>query len=124
MSDCGVCVYTGDSFDGQADVLEGKIIKARKPHKCCECNETIHPGQRYERYSMLFNGRWSHHNTCLICAEIGEAFCCDGRLFGHLWEGFDESDAWRRLTTSCFDKLQTPEAKAELRRRWMEWKGL
>ena len=60
----------------------------------------------------------------MVCAEIGAAFCCDGRLYGKLWDGFDESDIWRYLNTSCFDKLQSVEAKTELRRRWMEWKGL
>jgi hypothetical protein len=39
-----------------------------------------------------------------------------------LWPDMEE--VFGKLTTSCFDKLQTPEAKAELRRRWMEWKGL
>jgi len=124
MSDCGVCISTGDYFDGTADVYQSDIRKARKPHKCCECNEAIKVGDKYEYYSILFDGRWTHHNTCLICMEIGEAFCCDGRLFGELWSGFDESEVWPALTTSCFDKLQTPEAKEELRRRWMQWKGL
>jgi len=32
--------------------------------------------------------------------------------------------AYPKLTTSCFDKLQTSEAKAELQRRWLAWKGL
>jgi hypothetical protein len=124
MSDCGVCINTGDYFDGPAEVWDRREVKARKPHTCCECAKTISPGQVYERYSVLFEGLWRHHNTCLVCAEIGEAFCCDGRLFGQLWNGFNDADIWRHLNTSCFDKLQSVEAKTELRRRWMKWKGL
>lgn len=122
MSDCGVCI-THD-FDGPADVWESRIRTARKPHKCCECGGAIEAKKRYEYYTVLYDGSWSHHATCLICAEIAEAFCCDGRFFGNLWNEFYEDDIWPSLTTACFDKLQSPEAKAELRRRWMEWKRL
>lgn len=124
MSDCGACISNGDYFDGPAQIWESDIRKAAKPHRCCECGRVIEKGQKYEYYSMLFDGSWSHYNTCLICMEIADAFCCDGRLFGELWSSFVEADVWPQLNTSCFDKLQTPEAKAELQRRWMEWKGL
>jgi hypothetical protein len=26
------------------------------------------------------------------------------------------------MTTTCYDRLKTPEAKVELQRRWAEWK--
>jgi len=41
----------------------------------------------------------------------------------HLWDYMQE-DAFEHLTAACFNKLKTPQDKAELRRRWMEWKGL
>lgn len=122
MSDCNLCISNGDYFDGPADLCGSIIRTARKPHKCCECGKTIQPKEKYEYYSILYDGRWTNYNTCLVCREIGEAFCCDGRLFGELWSSFHEADIWPYLTTSCFDKLTTPEAKAELQRRWMEWK--
>jgi hypothetical protein len=28
------------------------------------------------------------------------------------------------FSLACLEKLKTPEAKAELQRRWMQWKGL
>lgn len=44
---------------------------ARKPHTCCECQDTIHPGERYEYTS----GRWCDHgmrsfHTCGYCARL------------------------------------------------------
>jgi hypothetical protein len=124
MSDCGVCISNAHRFDGPADIWESNIVKARRNYKCCECGRPIERGAKYERYDILFDGKWSHYRTCVLCAEISSAFCCDGRLFGNLWNDFDESEIWPAITTACFDRLDTPEAKAELRRRWMKWKGL
>lgn len=122
MSDCGICI-THD-FEGPADVWESINRKARKQYRCCECGKTIEVGDTYELYSILYDGSWSKYKTCLVCAEIAAAFCCDGRIFGTLWSDFHDCDIWQEITTACFDKLDTPEAKAELRRRWMRWKGL
>lgn len=124
MSDCGVCLYSDcDGYMSAYDFCEVRTPKARKEHRCCECGKTIRIGERYERYAGKYDGDFCSIVTCLICAEIADAFYCDSRLYGGgLWEGMHE--IMGELKSSCFDKLQTPEAKAELQRRWMEWKGL
>ena len=119
MSDCGVCCY--NDYD-PCEVYKERIPKSRKDHKCCECGERIPKGSEYELRDMLFYGKWHHYKTCLICAEIGQAFCCHGRVATLLWELM--SEVMDQLKSSCFDRLKTPEAKVELQRRWMEWKGL
>src|ERR1700722_6694306 len=122
MSDCGVCVYS-DSDGESCDFMHEEIRKARKPHTCCECRKTINIGERYEHVRFKFDGEVNNCDTCLICVEIAEAFYCDGRVLNEgLWENM--SYVMAELTTSCFDKLTFPEAKSELRRRWMEWKGI
>lgn len=124
MSDCGVCVSSWDGEPGE--FLETRIIrKSRKPHICSECGETIPTGSSYHVASGLSEGDFWSFKTCLVCNEIREAFSCDGVTYGGVfWEYFDEGDCWQALNISCFNRLTTPAAKAELQRRWMEWKGL
>jgi len=69
----------------------------------------------------VYDGSAHTYKTCPVCAEIAKAFQCDARIPGELWEGMYE--VMGSITTGCFDRLSTPEAKAELERRWMEWKG-
>lgn len=120
MGDCGVCLQ-GYDFEPW-EFFNSEIRKARKAHTCAECGETILPGQSYEHLWAKADGTMSTQDSCLMCVEIAEAFYCDGRAVGVLWE--DMEDVMADLGTSCFDKLQTPEAKALLQRRWMQWKGL
>lgn len=123
MSDCGVCVTTGyaDECTGYRNV----IVRAGQEWTCSECGCKIPKGAKYELASWFFAGGEGFGNckTCLICAEIAEAFQCGGRYHGeNFWECMEE--VYDKLTTSCFAKLKTPEAKAELQRRWIEWKEL
>jgi hypothetical protein len=124
MSDCGVCLSSDFADDCSGEFFDVRVITARKHHNCSECFRPIVPGQRYEYAAGKWDGEFHGIKTCLICAEIAEAFYCDGRLYGgsQLWENM--SYIWRELTTSCFDKLKTPEAKAYLREWWMKKKGL
>ena len=123
MSDCGVCV----TFGGGQECLGYRrvIVKAGQQWECSECGCVIPKGQKYELASWFYAEREGFGNckTCLVCAEIAEAFMCGGRWHASSFWDHMES-AFKNLTTGCFDRLQTPEAKAELQRRWMKWKGL
>lgn len=119
MSDCGVCVFSG--FEGEDnEFMSEEIRKARKEYKCCECNSTILPGQKHEYARGANDGSFWAERTCLICSEIRHAFCCDGWWYGELWNGMRE--VMDQLNTSCYQKLNSPAARMELRRRWQEWK--
>lgn len=123
MSDCGVCLSSGE---GSSIGYRCVIVHAGKDWKCEECGSPILKGSLYELASGFnaedCNAHWQM-KTCLICAEIANAFSCGGdRFHGTLWNSFE--DVFPKLTTACFMKLQTPEAKAELQHRWMRWKGL
>lgn len=117
MGDCGVCI---GGFDGISEFYRAEIRIARRPHTCYECGAAIAVGQKYEYASGKSDGDfWSAH-TCLICAEIGKAFSCEGRMHGCLWD--DMEYCFSEITTGCFERLTTAAAKAELQRRWNEWK--
>lgn len=119
MSDCGVCL---PGFDAWVEFSNKEIRTARKEYECGECGCKIAPGQKHEYASGKCEGEMWSQRTCLICAEIGEAFYCKGRTFGSLWE--DMNEVIGSLTIGCLNRLKTPEAKAELQRRWMEHKEL
>lgn len=122
MSDCGVSISADWDCDVDYVYFGARIVKTRKQRRCCECGKKIEPGERAVYHAGTNDGSFWTSWCCLICDEIADAFSCDGRMFGNLWDGMHY--VWEALTTSCFDKLKTPEAKAELRRRWMTWRGL
>jgi len=63
-----------------------KERKARKEHKCCECNQKINIGERYQYCSGIWDGRPDSYKTCLSCLTLrndyiektGEDFCFEG----------------------------------------------
>lgn len=119
MSDCGVCI--GAEPEGYCEFFVCETRKARKPHKCCECDKQIAIGERYEHARGKYEGDMWTSDTCFVCAEIAEAFYCNGRMFGGgLWDEMEY--CFEAMTIGCFDRLKTAAAKQELQRRWSEWK--
>lgn len=119
MRDCGVCL---SRYDGESDFVKSENRKAKKNYACSECGKVIPKGSLYEYASGKSEGQFWTFRTCLICAEIAEAFYCDGRLFGGmLWEEMNDY-AFENMTTGCLDRLTTAAAKEELVRRWNDWK--
>lgn len=121
VSDCGVCVYSG--CDDFPSFFKQKYRKAQNEYLCSECGSKINKGDQYEYVQMLQDGDWDTFRTCLTCDEIRQAFSCDGVMYGGMfWDSMEE--CFENLNTSCFNRLNSIEAKQELQRRWMEWKGL
>jgi len=121
MSDCGVCL---SGYEGSTDFFRQENRRARKSDTCSECGEPIAKGDEYQYASGKSEGDFWAYKTCLVCAEIRSAFSCNGEVYGGmLWEDMRDY-VLPELTTGCFARLQTPQAKAELQRRWMEWKGI
>ena len=123
MPDCGVCIGGGD-YDGMNEFENVEHPKARKPHKCRECRRIIQRGEVYERFTGKFDGDLFCVKTCLQCAEIRDAFNCDGgAIIDGLWSEMEDY-VFPQMTTGCLDRLATPEAKAYLLGQWRKWKGL
>ena len=67
-----------------------RIVCARIRHTCCECYETIEPGEHYERVDGLWDGAWDTYYTCLPCRGVREDLCPCG-AYGDLREDLMES---------------------------------
>lgn len=66
-----------------------KIVVARKTHKCCECNEMILPGQKYEKVNGKWDGQFSTFKTCITCHTIRQEHC-SWWVYGSLREDLRE----------------------------------
>ncbi len=67
--------------------------KARKEHKCSECNSTIKIGEIYEYVSGKWEGDISIYKTCPDCLNIIEQLeekDCFCRMHCGLWENIYE----------------------------------
>lgn len=84
-----VCIDAG--YDGEGPEICQEITRtARKQHECCECDDTIEPGDQYEHAKGLWDGSWDEFRTCRICAAIRRDFC-NGFIYGTLWESMRET---------------------------------
>lgn len=117
--DCGVCIggYDGDG----PDFCSVTFPKARKSHQCYECEQEIRPGEKYEKIVGKWDDEISTFEFCMVCSELGNAFMCDGRAYGILWDEIREQ-LFPRLTTGCLAKLSTVAAKQRLLDEWRKWK--
>ncbi len=123
MSCADVCIsmdYDGNRF------ASSKMRTARKPHRCCECRETIPVGARYEVYSACSDdGDFFEAKTCAVCFDIRNALVCGSWIFEELWEAIEEGvfPAW--ITTSpidCLAKVDSLAARDRLRERFAGWR--
>jgi len=82
--------------------------KARKRHKCCECRGWIEPGEFYERYDGIWDGRADCNKTCLDCvqlrADIMAAEKCHCFVFGNLHEHASEVQEYRDRYVAIMEK--------------------
>lgn len=123
MGDCGVCIGDGN-LDGYAEFQDVSYPKARKEHKCCECRRVINKGEVYHKWSGKWDGDLLCQKTCAQCEEIRSAFSCSGSYeFERLWDDMEEI-VFPSITTGCYERLDTPEARSFLQKKWIDWKGL
>lgn len=120
MGDCDVCI--GGDFDGEyAAFSNTEFPKSRKAYKCEECGREIAKGQKYEKYSGVFDGSFFSHKTCMDCHNIRSAMSCNNSVcIGQLWE--EIYYIFPEVTHGCLERIKTPSAKAYFVERWNEWK--
>lgn len=114
-----VCIGSDDDGDA-AEFYSERWVRARTAHKCCECGETIAPGESYQSVAGKWVGAVATFRTCAACAEIRSVFCCEGWIFGFLWEEA-EGSLFPIMTTGCLDGLTTSAAKEKVVARWRSW---
>lgn len=123
MSCADVCI--DQDYDGDiAEFYRESRPKARKPHQCCECGETIPVGTVYQRASGKSEGDVWSEATCAVCEEIRRAFVCGSVTFGMLWESIELEmfPIWtERGPIDCLAKLDTLAARDKCRARYQTW---
>lgn len=88
------CDCSNDSGESPEFYKESQHT-ARKTYKCCECGESIEPGQKYHKAVGVWYGDFRTYRTCIPCDNIRERYCPYGFVFGELSEaisnciGFD-----------------------------------
>ncbi len=87
MFDSCICINPDDT----ATLLGRRQRKARKRHKCGECNHTIHPGQMYEADAIVFEGEFTIHKTCILCVRVRNSLFECGWYYGGVWEDVHEA---------------------------------
>lgn len=124
MNCSDVCLdmdYDGDTNEFYTESL----VKARRPHKCCECRDVIVTGAQYQRASGKAEGEMWTAKTCLLCYEIRRAFVCGSCVFGQLREEIENAmfPIWSESGPfDCLAKLDTVEARRKVNRWHDEWK--
>lgn len=121
-------------YDYEHHIDSTAVVTLDHDQKCSECGCNVPSGAQIEQADW-YDGDGDYDDeeqgitdrppifTCLVCAEIADAFYCEGRIYGGgLWDAMHE--VMGELNTSCLNRLKTPAAKAELQRRWMKWKGI
>lgn len=53
-----------------SDLNSTKLVTARKPHRCLQCNAPIPVGLRYYRSKGLYDGAFYTQATCVDCQHL------------------------------------------------------
>lgn len=81
----------GYGYDETYAVYNEQKTKARKPHTCSACEETIQPSHTYWRVSILFHGDWRSLKRCERCQAV----------HNHLKEILSYRDEWPEEDLNC-----------------------
>lgn len=119
--DCGFCIATYVD-EGGLDDYSVKFDVASEPIECYECTHQIAAGEGCEiATGVQDDGSPFRCVTCLDCADVAKAFCCESRMHGSLWADLEASiDYGAKITTGCLNKLTRASAKAKVRDLWNE----
>ncbi len=73
-------------------VLSTGCPRARKPHKCGECQRTIQPGETYEKTVGVFKGSFDTYVTCEQCCSVRNwlSKVCSGWIYSQVEEEISE----------------------------------
>ena len=70
------------------EVIDQKIVKARKEHKCSWCHGTIKVGEEYESATCKSGGelyQWKNHRHCKELADGLD-------MWAHGWDGLNDDE--------------------------------
>lgn len=81
-----------DYADEYMQGLQQKVVRGRKPYRCCECSRQIEVGERHEYYAGAWEGGVQSFRTCLQCTEARSWLVkeCGGFLFTEVLDELHE----------------------------------
>ena len=86
------------------EILKDKIVKAKKEHICCFCNEKIIKGDKYHIQTNVYDGSiytWKSHLRC-------DAIASYLKMYDECDEGLTQDEFWEYIRNE-FHKLHTEE---------------
>ena len=118
----GACSFHLSGYDEGSEFYNSKMVKARREHRCCECNKIIEKAEVHETVVGKWEGLIQRYRTCALCMEIRTKFGERGWLFGSVWDDIHEY-LFPEMNFNCMEGL-SPEARTRIIERWQKWKGL
>ncbi len=67
---CGLLINMCFYYDGYNEFQSSRVHKARKQHRCVECNDPIMPGEKYIYFVAKFEGDFSAVKCCRRCEYL------------------------------------------------------
>lgn len=120
MSCNDICIVPYDDCEVGA-FWQSAVRRAAKDHRCDECGDVIHTGDRHEVVSGKWDGEFTTDRSCLTCVEIAAAFYCGPRILGQLWADIGEQvfPEWdEMIAIDCLAKLKSEPAVEKMRARY------
>ena len=117
--DC-TCLVDGGYDDNLPEICTTTMRTARKRRQCCECGETITPGDRYEHVRGKWEGTFSAYATCEGCLDIRTTLCCSSWCYGGLFEDLLNADLLTpdRPIMACLLEELTVAGAQKLKEQW------
>ena len=96
-------------IDEPATFHRAEVRTARYQYNCCECNDPIKPGTKYEHSFNRWTDVTEAFKTCLLCVEIRDNLFCNF-LYTGIWESLAEENVFTLslagLSVAAIDKLE------------------
>ena len=102
--ECSILSTNCDDYGGQ--LLQQKIVTARKSHKCTECGAEILRSQKYEVAKFSGEGTVVAYKTCLECLSVRGVFFTNW-CYSCVWEDVRDmvTDQQGDVSEACISKL-------------------
>jgi hypothetical protein len=108
------CTIEVDIEGAPCNMAETILTVTTEKVKCCECNEIIPVGEKYEYTMGLWDDDFSFLRTCESCLSVRNVFF-NGFVYGYLWGDIVENMNMTGLGISedCISKIH-PRARGKI----------
>lgn len=78
------CAYIDADCDDGGGFNSILFPIANKEHCCCECKAIIHPKDKYEKATHMWEGDIYRYKTCMTCVNVRNSLFDKGFYYGML----------------------------------------